>query len=160
MRCGAHDAAECLNDHIRPHLRLAKVNDAGTSIRALAPCHADREPSLSVSVGGNGRVIWNCFAGCTQEATRRGLIRSKVAPACLVRSADAERDAEQEIRDILFGDLSAHHKVLALAAMSEGYDELPRGDALVDLAARAGVSRREAFRARSALQPVTEYRTP
>jgi hypothetical protein len=53
-----------------------------------------------------------------------------------------------------------HHKVLVLAAMAEGFDGLPRGDELTDLAARCGVSRREAFRARALLHPVTRYGTP
>jgi hypothetical protein len=78
---------------------------------------------------------------------------------CLPRSAADQRHDEAEFRDVIFGGMSAHHKVLILAAMLEGYDDLPKGDSLAELAGRAGISRREAFRARAALHPVTQHRT-
>ena len=31
---------------------------------ALCPAHEDRNPSLSIGVGDNGRTLLNCFAGC------------------------------------------------------------------------------------------------
>lgn len=41
----------------------------------LVPCvaHEDRNPSLSVSDGDDGRLLWNCKAGCSQEAVQSGL---------------------------------------------------------------------------------------
>jgi hypothetical protein len=160
LRCGAADAAQCLQDHFLPRLRLPKLSSDGKSIRALSPCHADHEPSLSVGIK-DGLVLVNCFATrCTSKSTRRALIRLGISPACLPRSEADERDAEAEQLDILRSEMSAHHKVLRLAAMLAGYDDLPKGDALAELAESVGVSRREAFRARAALHPVTQHRTP
>jgi hypothetical protein len=36
--------------------------------KACCPCHADKNPSLSMSEGAGGRVLLHCFAGCTTEA--------------------------------------------------------------------------------------------
>ena len=35
--------------------------------RACCPAHADRRPSLSISVGEQGQVLLKCFAGCSLE---------------------------------------------------------------------------------------------
>jgi len=35
--------------------------------------HDDRNPSLSVSVGDDGRVLLNCFSGCSSDAVRAAL---------------------------------------------------------------------------------------
>lgn len=158
MRCGAGDPKACLNDHIFPALPGAKLNETRTSLRAFAPCHDDRAPSLSVSIGA-GHVIWNCFA-CSellgretaQAKTRNALItRMGVSPACLpLARSDALAELEA-IREIATGKDSHAHKVLQIAALLAGYDALPRGDALEALAESCGVSMREAYRARSGL---------
>lgn len=53
------------------------MSEAASIVRALGgrwrgryglcrcPAHADRDPSLSVSEGGNGGLLLHCFAGCT-----------------------------------------------------------------------------------------------
>ena len=123
----------CVHDHVRPHLREPKPT-AGGGYRALAPCHEDATHSLSVSVD-HGRVLWHCHA-C---ANRIG----------------SEKALEAEIRGIVFGTDSHAHARLRIAALLEGHDGLPRGDELVALAESCGVSRREAFKARAALQPTT-----
>ena len=46
-------------------LRDAKPNGKGWV--ALCPAHDDRQPSLSVSEGEDGRVLLHCFAGCSPE---------------------------------------------------------------------------------------------
>ncbi|MDD2349542.1 MAG: hypothetical protein PHS50_14945, partial [Kiritimatiellae bacterium] len=40
---------------------------------ARCPAHDDRNPSLSVSEGDGGRVLFNCFAGCAAEAVAAAL---------------------------------------------------------------------------------------
>lgn len=44
----------------------AKKN--GTGWQARCPSHDDRSPSLSISEGADGRVLLNCFAGCSTES--------------------------------------------------------------------------------------------
>jgi putative DNA primase/helicase len=41
---------------------------SGDGWKARCPAHNDANPSLSVSEGANGKVLFNCKAGCTQEA--------------------------------------------------------------------------------------------
>jgi hypothetical protein len=49
--------------------RLAAVRPNGErSWMARCPAHDDRNPSLSVSEGEGGRVLFNCFAGCAAES--------------------------------------------------------------------------------------------
>jgi hypothetical protein len=44
--------------------RLEGVKKRGESYQALCPAHEDRDPSLSVAEGEDGRVLLNCFSGC------------------------------------------------------------------------------------------------
>lgn len=53
--------------------RLKKVRRSGKGWTAWCPAHIDRERSLSVGVGDDGRVLLKCFAGCTIEAITRAL---------------------------------------------------------------------------------------
>lgn len=54
--------------------RLAKVRAHGEqSWMACCPAHADKNPSLSVSEGKDGRILFKCFAGCASEAIAAAL---------------------------------------------------------------------------------------
>ena len=44
----------------------AKATANGFDCRC--PCHKDRTASLSLSLSDDGRLLWRCHAGCTQEA--------------------------------------------------------------------------------------------
>ena len=44
--------------------RLEGVRKSNGSWKALCPAHDDREPSLHVSEGDDGRALLKCFAGC------------------------------------------------------------------------------------------------
>lgn len=151
MRCGARDAAECLHDHVRPKLRQAKPSDNGQSIRALAPCHDDREPSMVISIGKVRPLIWNCFAKCTQEATRQKLIEGGVDPRCLVRDGESERDFEAAVLALFAEDLSHAMFRVRVRALTESYPpgELPSGGPLAALTGRSGVSLSQAYRRRA-----------
>ena len=48
--------------------RLAKVSKSPTGWKACCPAHEDKSPSLSVAVGGDGRILLHCHAGCSVEA--------------------------------------------------------------------------------------------
>ena len=54
--------------------RLAKARPNGErSWMACCPAHADKNPSLSVSEGEGGRVLFKCFAGCPAESVAAAL---------------------------------------------------------------------------------------
>ena len=59
--------------------KLHKVEWANDkkSFKARCPCHDDKNPSLSVTLkydpDGKVRLVWHCFAGCSQEAVGREL---------------------------------------------------------------------------------------
>ena len=55
--------------------RLQGVRKSGSGYKALCPAHDDKNPSLSVTEGGGGKVLVRCHAasGCTFEAIRDSL---------------------------------------------------------------------------------------
>jgi hypothetical protein len=67
------------HDNLSPSLqhvlsKLKKVKYIGSSRHmAECPCHDDREASLSISTGDDGRVLLKCFAGCTAEEIVKSL---------------------------------------------------------------------------------------
>lgn len=54
-------------EHILGSFRSAPRR-IGQDWMARCPAHDDREPSRSVSVGRDGRILMSCFAGCDIEA--------------------------------------------------------------------------------------------
>jgi hypothetical protein len=46
---------------------LEGVRRNGSGFKARCPGHEDREPSLSVQEGDDGRILLKCFAGCSTE---------------------------------------------------------------------------------------------
>src|ERR1039458_8965068 len=146
MGCDAGRA--CIHDHVFPRLDAPKPKADG-GYKALAPCHDDRTHSLSVSIGGTGRVIWHCFAGCDSETTRKALIKAGVPGECLRRPSDDAARFEEIVNWLVFGDSAHADKVIRLAAYVRGYgDDLPGGAELRTLAEDCGVSLAEAYRAR------------
>ena len=60
---------------------LEKYRKSGDGWMACCPAHADKNPSLSISEK-HGRLLWHCFAGCSQEDVQqelisRGLLRQR-----------------------------------------------------------------------------------
>ncbi len=53
-------------DNVLPKLRQLRPN-GDNSWLACCPAHDDRHPTLSVSVGDDGRVLLHCFAGCSSD---------------------------------------------------------------------------------------------
>ena len=47
--------------------RLEGVRKVGNGWVALCPAHDDHNPSLSIGVGSDGRILLHCFAGCSIE---------------------------------------------------------------------------------------------
>lgn len=48
--------------------RTLKGKKAGRGWKARCPAHDDREPSLSIVVGRDGKTLVHCFGGCSQDA--------------------------------------------------------------------------------------------
>ena len=48
--------------------RLHKVRRTGGGWTALCAAHYDREPSLSINEGDDGRILLYCHAGCPTES--------------------------------------------------------------------------------------------
>jgi hypothetical protein len=47
--------------------RLKNVRNINNGWKASCPAHDDRQPSLSVSIGNDGRILLYCHAGCSIE---------------------------------------------------------------------------------------------
>ncbi len=45
--------------------RLEAVQPSRNGYLAKCPAHEDRNPSLSVSLGADGKILLKCFSGCT-----------------------------------------------------------------------------------------------
>ena len=99
--------------------RLDKVTRAGKGVKACCPAHADKEPSLSVREGDDGRVLLHCHAGCSTAAVvaAMGLSiadlfppsntprRPPPAPGVSRRELHAAADFERSILFILHCDV-------------------------------------------------------
>ncbi len=103
-------------DDILP--RLKGVRRAGRGWMALCPAHPDKNPSLKVDEGTDGRALLYCFAGCSYEEIvsalglkpgsrrRGGKGRAKPDPAREARAMfsavlhEAEREMELALREL------------------------------------------------------------
>lgn len=137
---------ECLHDHIKGHLRSPRLSDAGNGYRALCPAHDDREPSLGIFIGDNGRIHCKCFKGCDPLAVRRGLINDGIDPGCLSLPPKVQKEALDEVREILVMPCREDTLVRLMAlARVDGIRKRPRGGVLVGLARLVGIGRSQAF---------------
>jgi hypothetical protein len=154
---------ECLAWHILPRLADAKLNDAGTSLRALCPAHDDRERSLGVSIGEKQRIIWQCFA-CVKVHGDDAAVRVRAAlvgacridRGCLPLSKQGEAALIDRIEALLCSATKEDTLVrLQALAMIRGFRQLPRGAELLDLGADIGIGRSQAFDAARRLRAST-----
>jgi putative DNA primase/helicase len=72
----AHTYTAADVERIAKRLGGARKNGDGWDCRC--PAHEDHDPSLSLSLGDDGRLLWHCHAGCGQEAVREALRRAGV----------------------------------------------------------------------------------
>lgn len=63
---------------------------------ARCPCHEDREPSLSIRDGADGRLLVHCFAGCDGADVLRALNRGGLLPERADRQPDPDAIERQE----------------------------------------------------------------
>ncbi|CUU34465.1 Toprim-like [Armatimonadetes bacterium GXS] len=78
---------------ILPHLHGVEKRPDG-SYMALCPAHDDNEPSLSLKEE-NGKLLWHCFRGCSQEAVLEALLNlvNRTAPRHAPQGLTLERYA-------------------------------------------------------------------
>lgn len=152
MACDAGES--CIDLHVFPRLNAPKRAPGG--YRALAPCHNDTAQSLSVTWDArNQRIIWNCFSckqrfgdDVAQVVTRNALIRAGVSARCLPQPKNDAEAQLQAVREILGSKGKPAVRLLRIAAVLDGWDQLPRGDDLEALAESCLVSERTAYEAR------------
>jgi len=53
--------------------RLVTVQKSSSGFTARCPAHHDRQASLSIGEGCDGRVLMHCFAGCSIDDVVAGL---------------------------------------------------------------------------------------
>lgn len=81
--------------------RLPSARECGNEWKALCPAHDDRNPSLSVSVGTDGKALLKCFAGCSTSAVVEalGLSLAELMPPTTEGASRRRKVAEYRYRD-------------------------------------------------------------
>lgn len=69
---------------------------SGSSGMCRCPAHDDRTPSLSITNGTDGRVLFNCHAGCTWEQLREYLPQGGRAARYVPTAEERKARARQE----------------------------------------------------------------
>ena len=77
--------------------KLDGIKRSGAGWMARCPAHEDRQASLSVTTGDDGRALVHCFAGCDLEAVTRA---TGIATADLFEHRDAPPELSRR-RDIV-----------------------------------------------------------
>lgn len=77
---------------------LGKYNTVAGGYTAPCPAHDDKNPSLSISDGENGKVLVHCHAGCDQGAVVDALKRRNLWPEA---EPKRERAAPREKKQII-----------------------------------------------------------
>src|SRR5439155_21619437 len=65
-------------EHVAKDLGGARARKSGSGWVTLCPAHDDRNPSLSITEGDDGRLLLRCHAGCSQEAVIEAVARKGV----------------------------------------------------------------------------------
>ncbi len=78
-----------------------KLKPSGGCI-AKCPAHEDSNPSLSISIGDNGKLLFHCFSGCSQDAVVEALKERGLWPGSqgkVTVSDDSARRADQQNKE-------------------------------------------------------------
>lgn len=106
--------------------RLERWHKNGTGYKARCPAHDDKDPSLSVSTGDDGRILFKCHAGCTAKdiCARIGVEISDLFPG--------DKKRETISLDLLAGHKklpASHLRALGLHDLDNGGVGIPYKDA-------------------------------
>jgi hypothetical protein len=149
-------ATECLAWHVHGRIPGSEMSADRRVCTFRCPNHDDRKPSAAILVGDEVALNVLCHA-CGKDAKleiRAAVIRAYgIDPKCLPLSRD-ERVQQEEMLEAVF--MSTHTpctRLVCVRAILDGVrGPLPPAPALVVLGGRAGVSERQAYRARSELR--------
>ena len=105
--------------------RLERVRQCGKGWSARCPAHQDRQASLSVTIGNDGRILAHCFAGCAIGDVL-GAVGLALADLFPVRIRDDSPDGRRELREAArqaqwqaaLGVLAREAAVVSIAAYS------------------------------------------
>ena len=159
VSCPEPDELVCLGDHVLPYLDGGhQARNGSHSVRGRCPACRRGADSLTISPGDRGqRLVWKCHSGCGPGEVRAALIQAGVHPECLGGWLSRDRPATAQPREPAGDDRAAAiEKVISstrpgpvqalwVGAVLWHGGQMPRGAALLDLAARVGVSRSTAY---------------
>jgi len=103
--------------------RLSEARPSGPGQwSALCPAHDDRNPSLSISTGDDGRVLVKCFSGCSAEqiVAALGLEMSDLFPDRPANRIVAEYDYRDENGAVLYQNVRYAPKTFRLRRPGDG----------------------------------------
>lgn len=103
------------NLHILSHLK--KVTRTRSGWTACCPAHDDQQPSLSLRED-NGRLLWKCHAGCSQEDVGRKLRDMGLQGRDLVQDAHLRYSSKDAIRQI--NRIDAAQRIIAECQPAKG----------------------------------------
>ena len=109
---------------------LEGVRKVGNGWVALCPAHDDHNPSLSIGVGSDGRILLHCFAGCSIEeiCSAMGIEVKDLFPQndlsdLLIPTSSAKSLSIRSSRDSKLFDLfnSVYSALISLLTLSAGH---------------------------------------
>jgi hypothetical protein len=107
-------------ESILPHLQgVRRLANGGYMARC--PVHDDTNPSLSLREE-NGKLLWKCFAGCSQEAVQRELERRVGIP----RETDRP-SGQEDYTPVKLDELADAFELTAEKLRAYGVRDIPAG---------------------------------
>jgi len=122
-------------DDIIPHLRKARITKHTHPRKAIAccPAHDDNNPSLSLSETPDGKLLWNCRAGCSQQAVYEKLkelvgIKPATAKLILPRKKQSSKKQSASAEPLTLEMLAEEKQIPAEKLYDWHFREVPDKD--------------------------------
>ena len=148
-------ATECLAWHVQGRIPGAKLSSDGRVCRFRCPNHDDGKASAVILVGDIAALNVHCHAcgGDAKLEVRAAVIRAYgIDPKCLPLSRQERVQQEGMLEAVFTSPYTPCTRLVCVRAILDGMrGPLPPAPPLVRLGERAGVSERQAYRARKDL---------
>jgi hypothetical protein len=102
--------------------RLAQVRKTTSGWSARCPAHDDQNPSLSITVGDDGRVLLHCHAGCSFDAVLNALGMQSAALSGEGRGNEGHAKASKNGRATFATSQEAVERTLSIVQRLRGPD--------------------------------------